>query len=194
MTQSPQLPAVEHRLAQPYVAISARIASEAEFRHAADTGFPRLFGWLQARAIAPAGPPFVRYRAFDPAGDPVQIELGVSVTDLPEGDRGIEAAVLPAGAWLTYLHRGPYSHAGEPDLQAAHATARAWAQENGLALAREPSDDDEIRLAGCIEQYRIGPHEEPDYTRWETELAYLIDPQVEPARLRASARRRTARR
>jgi hypothetical protein len=47
--------------------------------------------------------------------------------------------------------------------------------DGGLALARDDSGG-ETKLAGCIEQYRIGPHEDPDYTRWETELAYLIDP------------------
>jgi hypothetical protein len=83
--------------------------------------------------------------------------------------------MLPAGEWLTYLHRGPYTHASEPGLQAAHAATRAWAREQGFALAREDSAADEIAFAGCVEQYRVGPHEQSDYTCWETELAYLLD-------------------
>lgn len=178
MTETGPFPAVELRHAQPYVAISARIASEAEFRQAADRGFPRLFGWLHARKSAPAGPPFIRYRAFNGAGDPTQVEIAVPVADPLEGDEGIDSAVLPAGEWVTYLHRGPYTHATKPDLRAAHTSVRAWTQGHGLALACEDSGDDETRLSGCIEQYRIGPHEESDYSRWETELAYLVDPRV----------------
>ena len=71
----------------------------------------------------------------------------------------------PAGEWLTFVHRGPYTHATEPDLEAAHATVRAWAAERDL------------RLMDCTEQYRIGPVEEPEYARWETEVAYLVDRQ-----------------
>lgn len=60
MSQIVQRSAVEHRRAQPYVAMPARIASEAEFRHAADTGFP-LLQWLHARNVVPAGAPLIRY-------------------------------------------------------------------------------------------------------------------------------------
>jgi hypothetical protein len=40
------------------------------------------------------------------------------------------------------------------------------------------SAGDETTLSGCVEQYRIGPVEEPDYARWETEIAYLLDRQA----------------
>jgi len=91
-------PQLQRREAQPYLAIHEHVTSEAEFRRAADRGFPALFGWL--------------------------------------GEHGA-------------------------DLAAAHATLQAWMDAQGLARA------------GHVEHYLSGPNEEPDFTRWQTELAYL---------------------
>jgi hypothetical protein len=168
-------PALAHRPARPYIAITSRVTSEAELRRAADQGFPRLYGRLRECAILPGGPPLIRFRTFDPVGKPTRIDVGVPIADPIDGGDGIEVAILPAGEWLTFLHRGPYTHATEPDLAAAHATVRAWAAEHGLPLAKEESAGDETALSGCVEQYRIGPVDEPDYERWETEVAYLVD-------------------
>jgi GyrI-like small molecule binding domain len=99
----------------------------------------------------------------------------VPIADAIDGGDGIEVAILPAGEWLTFLHRGPYSHATEPDLAAAHATVRAWAADHDRSVAKEESARDETALSGCIEQYRIGPVEEPDYARRDTEVAYRVD-------------------
>jgi hypothetical protein len=40
-----------------------------------DQAFPELFGWLAEQAVAPAGPPFIRYLVIDMAAE-FQIELG----------------------------------------------------------------------------------------------------------------------
>ena len=175
MTDEAYVPVLEHRPARPYVAITSRVTSEAELRRAADQGFPRLYGWLRERAIVPAGPPLIRFRAFDPVGKPTRIDVGVPLADAIDGGDGIDVASLPVGEWLTFLHRGPYTHVTEPDLAAAHATVRAWAAEHDLPLAKEEAAGDETALSGCVEQYRVGPVEEPDYARWETEVAYLVD-------------------
>ena len=67
-------PQLRRRAAQPYLAIHARVSTEAEFRRAADIGFPELFGWLGEHGVEPAGPIFIRYSA-----DSDEIELGVPV-------------------------------------------------------------------------------------------------------------------
>ena len=154
---------LQERPALPYVSVHAHIASEADFRRAADTGFPRVFGWLSAHGIAPGGAPFTRFLSFDATGQPTHIEIAAPVSEAVDGDEGIDAGTLPAGRWLVYVHRGPYTHASEPGLQVAHATVRAWAEERGIALG------------GCTEQYLVGPVDEPDYARWETEIAYLVE-------------------
>ncbi len=154
-------PQLQLRQARPYLAIAAHVPTEAEFRSAADRGFPELFGWLADHGVEPAGPLFIRYVEVDDAGEPVDVELGVPAAPGVRGDGRVKADALPAGRWATYLHIGPYSHATEPDLAAGRATLRAWADAQGLT-----------RL-GYVEHFIKGPVEEPDPSRWETELAYL---------------------
>jgi effector-binding domain-containing protein len=155
-------PQIERRSAQPYVGIGAHVTTEAELRQAADRGFPELFGWLAQNGARPSGPPFIRYLAFDEEGKPRDIEVAAPVGARLPAEGRIRADSLPEGRYVTYLHVGPYTHATDPDLAAAHAAVREWADGEGIALG------------GCIEQYRIGPVEESDFTKWETELAYPI--------------------
>jgi hypothetical protein len=155
-------PQIERRAAQPYVAIHAHVTNEAELRQAADGGFPELFGWLAQQVVEPTGPPFIRYLAFDDEGRPRDIEVAAPVGAEVSTEGRIRSDALPEGRYVTFLHVGPYTHATQPDLAAAHATVREWADGEGIALG------------GCVEQYRIGPVEESDFTKWETELAYPI--------------------
>ena len=71
--------------------------------------FPELFGWLARHAIAPAGPPFIRYLVIDMAAG-LQIEMGVPVAtaiddgDSSDGDSGDGGRITPgssrpAGTW-----------------------------------------------------------------------------------------------
>ena len=154
-------PQVQQREAQPYLAIHAHVTTEAEFRRAADSGFPELFGWLGEHAIEPTGPIFIRYGEIDSAGAPREIELAVPVADGVTGAGRIRAGVLPAGRWATFVHVGAYRSETERDLAAGRATLEAWADAQGLARG------------DYVEHYVKGPVEEPDHTRWETELAYL---------------------
>ena len=165
-------PKIQQRAARPYVAIPAHVTSEAEFRRAADSGFPELFGWLQERGVKPAGRLFIRYLVVDNEDNPVEIELAVPVGSDVTGDARVRADVLPSGRWATLLHVGPYSSATVPDLSAARAAMRTWMEEQGVVLDGRETDNGST-LRGCVEHFRIGPAEEPDYSKWETELAYL---------------------
>jgi effector-binding domain-containing protein len=154
-------PQIRQRAAQPYLAIAAHVTTEAEFRQAADSGFPELFRWLGDHGVEPSGPLLIRYLELDEDGEPLEIELGVPVGAAVPGDGRVRAGVLPPGRYATLLHVGPYRSTTAPDLKAAHAALRDWADKRGVALD------------GCVEHYRIGPVEEPDHSKWETELAYL---------------------
>ena len=154
-------PRLQLREARPYLAIAAHVTTEAEFRRAADRGFPELFGWLGEHGVEPAGPLFIRYLAVSDAGGPRDVELAVPVPAGVAGDGRVKAGALPAGRWATLLHVGPYTSATEPDLAAGRARLQAWADAEGLARV------------GFVEHFIKGPVEEPDHTRWETELAYL---------------------
>jgi hypothetical protein len=63
MTHEPQ---IQERAAQDYAAIPMTVAMDG-LSAAVDEAFPELFGWLGGQGIAPAGPPFIRYRVIDMA-------------------------------------------------------------------------------------------------------------------------------
>jgi effector-binding domain-containing protein len=168
-------PRVEERPAAPYLGIHARVSGEAEFRRAVDRGFPNLFGWLGENGVTPAGPPFIRYLALDDEDEPIEIELGVPVDSAPDTDGGLRAGALPAGQYATLLHVGPYNSSTEPDLAAARAELRSWAEQQGVELERSEGGGG-TRFRACVEHYITDPRREPDPSKWETELAFLTAP------------------
>jgi effector-binding domain-containing protein len=165
-------PRIQQRTKQPYVAIAAHVPAEGELRKAADSCFPELFVWLHERGVELAGPPFIRYVVMDVEGDPVDIELAFPVGAGVSGDERVRADALPAGAWATCLHVGPYTSATEPDLGDARATLRAWLDEEGIQVDMQQTDNG-AEFRGYVEHYHIGPVEETDYSKWETEVACL---------------------
>lgn len=44
--------------------------------------------------------------------------------------------------------------------------------ESGIVYSH--ATDRGSALACCVEHFHVGPVEEPDFTKWETEFAYLI--------------------
>jgi effector-binding domain-containing protein len=148
-------PQVEQGAEQPYVAIRRRITMDG-FADAIDSAFPALFGWLSERDVQPAGPPFIRYLKVDVERE-LEIDLGVPVAQSVPGDDRIQAGALPAGRYATLMHVGPYG-----GLRDAHAALQEWGARKGLVLR------------GRVETYVTDPSREPDSSRWQTELAYLV--------------------
>jgi hypothetical protein len=73
---------------------------------------------------------------------------------------------------VTSLHSGPYRSDDVPDLGDAQAALKSWTEQAGVLTSR-PSERGSS-LPCCVEHYRIGPPHEQDWTKWETELAYLV--------------------
>jgi effector-binding domain-containing protein len=166
-------PQIEERAERPYLGIRSDVTTDG-IRAVVDRAFPQLFAWLGEHGIQPSGPPFIRYHERDRAGEPLEIESAAPVSDADTAtDEGrVRAGVLPAGRYVTLVHVGPYTHDGVPDLTDAQAALRDWTEEHGIVCSR-PSDRGES-LPCCVEHYCIGPPMEADWTKWETELAYLI--------------------
>jgi effector-binding domain-containing protein len=164
-------PQIVLREAQPYLGIRAPVGNGG-IRAFADGAFPELFGWLAQHGVAPAGPPFLRYHEVDHAGEPLDAEAGVPVNDsAPSGGR-VRPDALPAGRYLTFVHIGPYTSHSMPDLGDARAELVAWAHDNGIVYGSETQRG--FALPCALEHFRIGPVDDRDFTRWETEFAYLI--------------------
>ena len=156
---------VTERAAQPYVAISGQVTM-ATIGSVADR-IPEIFGWLGARGIAPAGPPFLRYNVIDMERQ-LEIEAGVPVAAAVAGDGHVNAGALPAGRYAALLHVG-----APPTLVAATAALLGWAAERDLTWDMSQTDAGE--RWGCrLEIYLTDPAEQPDVTKWETQLAFRL--------------------
>jgi effector-binding domain-containing protein len=166
-------PLIQWRAAQPYVGIPAQAASEKEFRAAVDRGFPELFGWLRENGIQPSEAPFIRYLEVAGDGQPLRFELGAPITDEVPGGAPVRAGALPAGRYATLLHTGPYNSAEAPDLSDARAELLDWVRGQGIELNGSATARG-TAFEACVERYLTNAAEEPDWSKWRTELAYLI--------------------
>ncbi len=163
-------PQIDQRPTQSYLGIAGRITDGVPAF--VDKAFPELFRWLGEHEIKPTGPPFIRFRQLDPDGEPLEIEAAAPVDGDPQGDERVRAGTLPAGRYLTLIHRGPYRSESAPDLAVARNRLIAFAAEQGLVYSRQTRTGTTLPCA--LERYLLGPMEEPDFTKWETEFAYLV--------------------
>ncbi|MBO0834736.1 MAG: GyrI-like domain-containing protein [Actinobacteria bacterium] len=153
------------RESQPYAGISASVTM-ATLGSVADR-IPEIFGWLGARHITPTGPPFFRYHIIDMERK-LHVEAGVPVASAVEDDGDVHAGTLPAGRYAVM------THTGAPDsLLAATAQLLDWANARGLAFDVSPTEAGESW--GCrLESYLTDPSEQPDTSKWQTELAFRL--------------------
>jgi effector-binding domain-containing protein len=155
-------PTVLERTEQPYVAIPVR----ATLREWGEVNalVPEVYGWLAARGIAPAGAVFYRHLVVGGFDEKFSVEVGVPVAEPVEGDGRVLAGAKPAGRYVVAVHHG------HPDgIAKSHQALVAWAEREGVPLAK----DGEV-WGGMYESYLTDPAVEPDLTRFETELAYLV--------------------
>lgn len=88
----------------------------------------KVFGWLDAHEVAPAGGPFWKYDVVDMDRE-LEVEVGVPVASPVTGDARVHVGVLPAGRYATVIHFGPYS-----GLEARHGSAAGVGAATGLDL------------------------------------------------------------
>jgi effector-binding domain-containing protein len=129
---------------QPAITVEA-VTDHAGIPALADQHFPALLGKLREAGLEPSGAPFIRY--FE-TGEQFSLQLGIPA---PEG---VATATLPGGRVAVYRHVGDFS--GLPN---AFTAAHAWAQEQG-----------EQPAGGAWESYVTDPREEPDSSKWITDI------------------------
>ena len=72
-------PKIELRPALPYLGIPGRTSDGVPAF--VDKAFPELYGWLREHGVEPAGPPFIRFRELDQAGEPLIERARRALTD-----------------------------------------------------------------------------------------------------------------
>jgi effector-binding domain-containing protein len=158
-------PTIVERPAQPYVAIKGSVTMRT-FGEIADR-LPEVFAWLGERGIEPTEAPFFKYNLIDMMRE-LEVEAGVPVAAAVPGEGEVFAAVLPAGRYVTA------THVGHPDeLADATGALLNWAAGNGLRWDVAETPDGQ-RWAARLEVLHTNPVEEPDMTKWETELVLKL--------------------
>jgi effector-binding domain-containing protein len=158
-------PEITERPEQPYVAIRAHVTMQQLGEVAHRIG--DVFGWIASQGLAPAGAPFFRYIVIDMERQ-LEVEVGVPIQAVVDGDDQVISGVLPAGRYATVIHVGP------PDsLMGATGALLDWAAGQNLRWDMTVGDDGE-RWGARLENYLTDPGEQPDMTKWETELAFRL--------------------
>ena len=159
-------PEIVTRPEQPYAAIRVRV-SMADLAAVVPPLNQEVFAWLGERGVSPAGAPFWKYNVIDMAAK-LEIEAGVPVAAAVAGDDRVVTGVLPAGRCATLTHVGHPS-----ELVAATGALLDWAAAQGLTFDVTPGDDGEV-WACRLENYLTDPSQEPDMSKWVTELAFKL--------------------
>jgi effector-binding domain-containing protein len=158
-------PEITQRAAVPYAGISAWVTMQA-VGSLADR-IPEIFGSLGARGIAPVGPPFFRYQVID-MERLLLVEAGVPVATAVPDDGDVRGGTLPSGQFAVMTHTG-----GPETLVAATSALLDWGNARGLAF--DVSQTDAGEKWGCrLESYLTNPAEQPDTSKWQTELAFRL--------------------
>lgn len=158
-------PKIVTRPAQPYVAIPNTVTI-ANIPRALPPLFPEIAGWLTRQGGVPAGAPFFRYRVIDMPR--LVIETGFPVAKAMTGDARVHADALPAGRYATIVNTGPYDK-----LIDANAALLRWGAAQGLNWAMSKTQAGE-EWESRLEIYLTDPATEPDASKWETEIAFLL--------------------
>lgn len=130
---------------------------------------PRIYQWLADHGIAPTSGPLYVYRHVAGPDEPVDLTVAVPVAEPVKPTDGLVLGSLPSGTYVVGRH------VGEPDgIPASAAEVRDWAEAGGhrLDMLR---DDSGALWTGHAEHFLTDPTEEPDASRWVTELLFKTD-------------------
>lgn len=140
---------------QPVLFIRRRVAPH-EIATVLAECLPQVYGHCQAKGLAMAGPPFVRY--IDVGPGLMTIEGGMPLAQPAPGEGEIEAGTLPGGVAAMAVHEGSYERLGE-----THAAVERWIAETGAEPGGAP-----------WESYVTDPGEVPDPVDWRTEVYWPL--------------------
>jgi effector-binding domain-containing protein len=94
------------------------------------TAFQQTASALGRLGMAPAGPPFARYRVVDGG---FEVEAGFPAPRPIPANGSVRPIVLPGGSLARTIHRGPYAEVG-----AAYQALEQWVVDNGCRATGEP--------------------------------------------------------
>lgn len=127
---------------------------------------PRVYQWLAEHEVAPRGGPLYVYRHVGGVDEPVDLTVAVPVAKPVKPTSGLVLGSLPAGTYVVGRH------VGAPDeIRDSHAEVQEWAKDNGHRLD-VLTDDSGALWTGHAEHFLTDPSQEPDASKWVTELLF----------------------
>ncbi|MFP3914518.1 MAG: GyrI-like domain-containing protein [Actinomycetota bacterium] len=159
-------PAIEARPGLPYVSIPAEANLQEWGPVTALVG--EVMGCVHERGLELTAPPFFRYWVIGDTEKRFQLEIGVPIDREVDGDDRVRPGRIPAGSYATAVHEG------HPDrLEGTSSRLEDWIGRQGLEVALRSQGGEEV-WEGRFEFYPTDPRVEPDASRWEVEVAYLL--------------------
>lgn len=158
-------PRIEERTEKPYIAASGSAKME-DLSEAIPARIHEIVGWIMANGV-PQNIPFVRYLGMRADGT-LDFEAGIPITGDVTVSGAIKKGSLPAGRYAVLIHTGDYS-----GLKDAHMAMIDWGERNGAKFACAYGEGGE-RFGARVESYITDPGCEPDPSKWETEVSFLL--------------------
>jgi effector-binding domain-containing protein len=159
-------PKLVSRPEQPYASITNSVAMDM-LSEQLPPQIGEIFGWLAARGIQPAGPPFWKYNRIDMAGE-MEVEVGIPVAEEISGDSRVQGHLLPGGSYAMV------QHVGHPQkLRDATSALLDWGAAAGLRWDMSEEDAGQWWTAR-LEEYLHDPISQPDMEKWQTNLVFKL--------------------
>jgi hypothetical protein len=159
------VPKLEDRHQQQYAGIRTRTGMK-DLPNVIPELLGDTFAWLGAHGVSPAGPPFIRYHVIDMAAM-LDVEIGIPVANALAGDGRVSAGVLPAGRYATLVYTGVRNGI------AANSALLDWGARQELVWDRWVTEHGDA-FGARLETFLTDPGNEPDPTKWETEVAIRV--------------------
>lgn len=127
---------------------------------------PRIYQWLADHGVVPLGGPLYVYRHLGRDDEPSDLTVAVPIAEPVTPSSGLVLGSLPAGSYVVGRH------AGSPDeLFDSYEKVRSWAESHGHRLDTVRDEDGTV-WTGFAEHFLTNPAEQPDPSKWVTELLF----------------------
>lgn len=160
-------PTVVNRREQPYASIRKRVAMQ-DIVKELPALIPEILQWVEKKKLKQEGPVFFRYLSME-QGNIMETEVGVPLSEFPQGDERVKPGSFPSGKYLTARHTGPYS-----DLPKSHTALDGYAKKHDLKEGIVTGPEGQV-WGTRAEFYITSPMEEKDPSKWETDLLLLLE-------------------
>ena len=132
-------------------------ASSAELGEKFAQLFPAVFGHLTEQGVTELGAVCAVYHTMN--ADQMELSAGIEIGPEVKPTAPLEVVELDAGEAAQVDHFGPYEQ-----LSGAHEAVGPFLSEQGRVPARGP-----------IERYITDPEQEPDASKWLTEVIWPLE-------------------